>query len=79
MDNYFAIIRTRKNNLKHTGYDYSSTLLKNTMSEELYNTNETFLEWLSRLNDIVVSWVDAVKNVKTAANIALDRDEKNII
>lgn len=79
MDNYFTTIGQRKNNLLHTGYDYSNTLLKNSMSEELYNSNETFLEFLGYLNDIVVSWVDSVKNIKTAANIALDKDEKNII
>jgi len=79
MDNYFKIIRHRKNNILNTGYDYSKTLLKNTLSEELYNSNETFYGWLSRLNDIVVELVDSVKRIKTTANIALDKDEKNII
>lgn len=79
MENYYYNIETRKDRRLNTGYDYSKTLLKNVLSEEMYNTNSTFLEWLDHINGVVVSLVDAVKNIKIAANIALRKDEKNII
>ena len=79
MKNYFTNIEQRKDNLLHKGYDYSKTLLKNSLSEELYNSNETFVEWLGWINDIMVSLVDSVKYIKTSANIALRKDDKNII
>jgi len=79
MDNYFTNIYKRKDKVQHVGHDYSKTLLKDTLSEELYNSNIFLVGFLDHINDILVSLVDSVKHIKTTANIALDKNEKNII
>lgn len=79
MKNYFKILNHRNDVLLNRGYNYSKTLLQNSISEEMYNTNNFFIGFLDKLNDVMVSMIDNVKRVKTTANIALEKDEINII
>jgi len=80
MENYYQILKKR--NIKDNPiieYDYSKTLLKNVASEELFNSNNFFVGFLDKLNDILVRYVNSVKIIKTTANIATDKYETHIL
>lgn len=78
MINYWDKIYTRKTVLLHTGYDYSKTVFKNTISEEMYNSNSFFVGFIDHMNDLFVSIINTVKRIKTMGNIALKKDDITI-
>jgi len=69
---------TRKDQLLHLGYDYRNKMMENTMSARMFSTNETFTTFLTYVNDIMYSLVEAVKEIKVFANIAADKNEKRL-
>lgn len=69
---------TRKDQLMHLGYDYSDKIMENTLSARMFSTNETFTAFVTYVNDLMYSLVEAVKNIKTFANIAADKNEKRL-
>ena len=75
MDSYWDKIYKRRTRRLHKGYDYSETVIKNSVSEELYNTNEFFIGFLDHINGVFVSMINSVKRIKTMANIALEKDD----
>lgn len=63
--------------IQETGYDYSKTLIRNSLSDYLYG-NETLAGFLDRLNDIMVHLVDCVKYIRNYYNYAVPKDYKKI-
>lgn len=77
-DSIFRPILTRRENRLHTGYDYNGKILKNSMSSQMFGVNALFDTYLSQLEKIVHTWVEAVKQIKIHANPALDKNESKI-
>lgn len=63
--------------IQYTGYDYSKTLIKKSVSPYLYN-NEKLAGFLDTLNDIMVHLVDSVKYIRNYFNFAIPKDYKKI-
>jgi predicted nicotinamide N-methyase len=69
---------SRKERLLNQGYDYKDNILKNTMSSQMFEVNETFDMYIKGLNDVMYENIEAVKQIKVFANIALDKYETKI-
>jgi len=63
--------------IQYTGYDYSKTLIKRSLSPYLYN-NGKLAGFLDTLNDIMVNLVDSVKYIRNYFNFAVPKDYKKI-
>lgn len=74
----YSHLHTRNDELKNLGYDYSKTILKNTMSDKMFDTNQTMYTYLEYLNNIVYDIIESVKIIKTYACISCDKNEKRI-
>ncbi len=61
----------------YTGYDYSKTLIKKSVSPYLYN-NEKLAGFLDTLNDIMVYMVNSVKYIRNYFNYAVPKDYQKI-
>ena len=61
----------------YTGYDYSKTLIKNSVSPYLYN-NKKLGGFLYTLNDIMVYLVNSVKYIRNFFNYAVEKDYQKI-
>lgn len=61
----------------YTGYDYSKTLIKNSISPYLYN-NTKLAGFLDTLNDIMVHLVNSVKYIRNYFNYAVPKDYQKI-
>ena len=67
-----------KKKLINKGYQYKDTILKNTLSSQMYGVNDTLDTFLENVNDIVYENIEAVKTIKVFANPALDKYERDI-
>ena len=70
-------LRQKNWKLHYTGYDYSKTLIKKSVSPYLYN-NGKLAGFLDTLNDIMVHMVDSVKYIRNYFNFAVAKDYKKI-
>jgi hypothetical protein len=68
----------RKEKRLHVGYEYKDTVLKNTISSQMYGINKTFDTFLKNVNDVMYENIEAVKQIKIFANPALDKYENKL-
>lgn len=61
----------------YTGYDYSKTLIRKSVSPYLYN-NKKLAGFLDTLNDIMVHMVNSVKYIRNYFNYAVPKDYQKI-
>jgi len=65
--------------IKNTGYDYSETLMKNTLSSYMFR-NERLNTFISNhLNPIMVFFINRVKYLRIYYNFAVPKDYQKII
>jgi len=77
-DSIYRPIFKRKEKRLHTGFDYRGKILRNTMSGQMFDVNDTLDRFLKDLDSVLVELVDAVKQIKIFANPALDKYERDI-
>jgi len=77
-DSIFRPIYERKESRLNVGYDYKGKILKNSLSNQMFDVNETLTTYLKNVDSIVYEWVEAVKQIKICANPALDKYESKI-
>ena len=70
-------VRTSSWDIQNTGYDYSKTLISNSLSKYLYG-NKSLAGFLDTLNGIMVHLVDCVKYIRNFYNYAVPKDYKKI-
>ena len=75
----YTTIKTSKDVLLHTGYDYEGKVLRRTMSKQMFRTNATLLGFLVHIDRIVYELIESVKRIKTFGNPALDKNERKLI
>ena len=78
IDSPYTKIKTSKDQLLHTGYDYRYQVMRRTLSNVLYRSNGTFTAFLDKINAVVYELIESVKRIKTFANPALDKNERRI-
>ena len=69
--------REKQIHVNYTGYDYSKTLIKKSVSPYLYN-NKKLAGFLDTLNDIMVYMVNSVKYIRNYFNYAVPKDYQKI-
>ncbi len=62
----------------HLGYNYKDNIMKNTLSNQMFNINSTLDLFIKKINDIVYNWIESVKQIKINANPAIEKYEKNL-
>jgi len=75
-DKLYHIPKNAKNNLLHTGYDYTETLFEKTMSKVLLGEpkREAILKKMER---VMVELIQRVKTIKTFVNFAVDKNYRD--
>jgi len=71
-------IYERKEKRLHLGYDYKDNIMKNTLSNQMFDVNPVLDTFIKRLNDVVYNWIESVKQIKVFANPAVDKYENKI-
>lgn len=67
----------RKETIKTDGYDYHGHVLKNTMSNQMFENNKNLADFMMSLENVVCSLIDATKSVHAFNNIAIDKNDRS--
>ena len=68
----------RREKRTNVGFNYKGKILKNTLSTQMFGAHPLLDYLLEQVESIVYEWVEAVKQIKIAANPALDKYENKI-
>lgn len=71
-------IYERKEKRLNLGFDYKGQILKRTLSSQMFGISSLLDTYLSKVEEVVYEWVEAVKQIKINANPALDKYENKI-
>lgn len=74
----YRLVLERKEQRRHLGFNYKGQILKNTLSNQMFNVNETLTTYISQIDKIVYEWIEAVKQIKIHANPAVDKYDDKI-
>ena len=77
-DSIYRAIYERREKRLHLGYDYKDKIMKNTLSGQMFDVNETLTTLIKTVNDTVYNWVESVKQIKIWANPAVDKYENKL-
>ena len=77
-DSIYKPIYKRREKRVNLGYNYKDNIMKNTLSNQMFNVNSTFDTFIKSINDIMYNLIESVKQIKVFANPALDKYENNI-
>lgn len=77
-DSIYKPIYERRERRLHRGYDYKDNIMKNTLSNQMFNVNPTLDKFIKMVNDVVYNWIESVKQIKIFANPAVDKYENKI-
>ena len=61
-----------------TGYDYSKSLMKNSLSPRFFAGNPIAEGFLGYVNDILFEAIESVKRIKTFVNYTIKQDQKDV-
>jgi len=64
--------------LKNTGYDYSETLMKNTLSKYMFGNARLANFIVTQLQPIIVFFINKVKYLRVYYNFAVPKDYQKI-
>ena len=65
----------RKDQRLHLGYDYKNNLMKRVLSNQMFGANPVLDKVITYLQKYWYEHIEAVKQIKTFANPALDKNE----
>ncbi len=74
---YKPIYERREKRL-HLGYNYKDNIMRNTLSDQMFEVNTTLDKFIKNINDTVYQWIESVKTIKTYANPAVDKNENKL-
>ena len=77
-DSIYRPIYERKEKRLNLGYNYKDSILKNTLSGQMFGVNSVLDKFIKNTNDTVYQWIEAVKTIKTYANPAVDKNENKL-
>lgn len=74
---YYKLIK-RKDQRLHCGFDYHGKVLQKTTSQEITNKDGVFREYMTHVEKIFSEIIDNIKAIKAFANVAVDKDSREI-
>jgi hypothetical protein len=77
-DSIYKPIYERKEKRLHLGYNYKDNIMRNTLSDQMFDVNSTLNKFIKNVNDTVYQWIESVKMIKTYANPAVDKNENKL-
>lgn len=77
-DSIYKPIYERREKRLHRGYDYKDNIMKNTLSNQMFEVNPDIDRFIKSINDIVYNWIESVKQIKIFANPAVDKYENKL-
>lgn len=77
-DSIYRPIYERREKRLNLGYDYKNNIMKNTLSNQMFEINEPLSKLITSINDTVFNWVETVKQIKIFANPALNKYENKL-
>ncbi len=73
----YSYKKSRKDNKKYLGYDYSETLMTNSMSSHILR-NETISNFIEFCTDYYNNTIKQIRVMKNWKNYTSKKDDKNI-
>lgn len=77
-DSIYKPIYERREKRLHLGYNYKDNIMRNTLSDQMFEVNSTLDKFIKNINDTVYQWIESVKMIKTYANPAVDKNENKL-
>jgi len=77
-DSIYRPIYERREKRLHLGYNYKDNIMRNTLSDQMFDVNSTLDRFIKNINDTVYQWIESVKMIKTYANPAVDKNENKL-
>jgi hypothetical protein len=77
-DSIYRPIYERREKRLHLGYNYKDNIMRNTLSDQMFDVNSTLDKFIKNINDTVYQWIESVKMIKTYANPAVDKNENKL-
>jgi len=68
----------RKCTNKYLGYNYKGKILKNTMSEKMFTSNNTLYEYLMHIDDILYEIFNGIKSIRNFMSISRDKHDRDM-
>jgi len=68
----------RKCTNKYLGYDYKGKILKNTMSEKMFTSNNFIYEYLMHIDDMLYEIFNGVKSIRNFMSISRDKHDRDM-
>lgn len=77
-DSIYKPIYERREKRLNLGYNYKDNIMKNTLSNQMFEVNSTLDTFIKKINDIIYNWIESVKQIKIFANPAVDKYENKL-
>jgi hypothetical protein len=71
-------IYNRKDRRLHLGFKYKGSLLKRTLSNQMFDANPVLDSFMGYIETYIYEHIEAVKQIKIFANPALDKNENRL-
>jgi len=77
LKNLYSGAKTRKNDLKNQGFDYSESLMQRNLSGHILR-NQTMGDFISFINDYLNEIINSVKKLQQWKNFTVKKDNTNV-
>lgn len=74
---YRAVFKRHEARL-HLGYDYTNTIMQNSLSNQMFGVSQVMDTFLTNINNVIFNCVEDVKQIKIFRNAAVDKYESEI-
>lgn len=74
---YRAVFKRHEARL-HLGYDYTDTIMQNSLSNQMFGASPVMDAFIKATNDVIFNCIEDVKQIKIFRNAALDKYESEI-
>ena len=73
----YSVKKSRKDDKKYLGYDYSNTIIKNSVSSHILR-NDTVNRFISFIQDYFMNTIKQIRIMKNWKNYTVEKDDKYI-
>lgn len=74
----YRLVNKRHESRLHLGYDYTNTIMQNSLSNQMFGVSPLMDRFIKTINDVVFNCIEDVKQIKIFRNAAVDKYESEI-
>lgn len=77
LKNLYSSAKSRKDNRKNLGYDYSNSLMQRNLSSHILR-NQTLVDFIGFVNDYLFNVIKSIKMMQQWKNYTVKKDDINV-